>query len=207
MSFDLIGTEYGGWMLNLNLVPVGSTIISAGVGEDISFDVELINQRQCKIIGIDPTLKSHLFIEKQTNLNNFMLLKKALTSLDDDIVKLYKQKNPNYVSESTLSTHHSVLNFDSYYAVTINLKKMFEGYENISVVKMDIEGSEYDVLQSLEHIPDSVKQICVEFHHFCTDKTLEDTKAMVKILANLGFKNFIEKPSTKQLNELTFWRL
>ena len=73
MEFNLIGTEYGGWLLNLDLVPRESTIISAGVGEDISFDTFLIDQKDCKVIGIDPTPKSHLFIENYENLHNFYL--------------------------------------------------------------------------------------------------------------------------------------
>ena len=208
MAFDLAGTLYGGWMIDVDLIPRGSTIISAGVGEDISFDLFLINEKNCKIIGIDPTPKSHLFIEHQKNLNNFDLIKKALHSYDDDVIKLYKNKNKDHVSESVLSTHHSVLDFDSYYTSTISLENLFESYKNISVIKMDIEGSEYDIIAGLKFIPDSVRQFCVEFHHFCTDKTLEDTKEMIKILSKLGFEKFVEKPSTKhkQLNELTFWR-
>lgn len=206
MSFRLIGTEYGGWLLNLDLVPPGSTIISAGVGEDISFDTFLITNKGCKVVGIDPTPKSHRFIERHHNLENFVLVKKALTAEDGDVVTLYKNKNEHHVSESTLNSHHSVLGFDSYYSSTLNLASLFEQYEDISVVKMDIEGSEYDVIESLQLIPDSVKQFCVEFHHFCTSKTIDDTKRCIEALGLLGFKKYVEKPSPKPLNELTFWR-
>ena len=41
-KFSLVGTQYGGWCIDLDLIPEKSTIISAGVGEDISFDKELI---------------------------------------------------------------------------------------------------------------------------------------------------------------------
>ena len=206
MAFELIGTNYGGWMVDANLISRGSTIISAGVGEDISFDLWLMKERGCKIVGIDPTPKSHSFIESQGNLGNFELIKMALHSSDNDIVTLYKNKRSDHVSESILAHHHAVSDFDSYFSETVSLNKLFDKYENISIVKMDIEGSEYGVIRSLEYVPSTVKQFCVEFHHFCTSKTIEDTKNMITILSNLGFKNFIEKPSTKQLNELTFWR-
>ena len=206
MSFNLIGTEYGGWMLDLELVPRDSTIISAGVGEDISFDLHLMKTRACKIVGVDPTPKSHRFIESQKDLNNFELIKMALHSDDGNIIKMYKNKRSDHVSESILLDHQSVNNFDSYFSETISLPSLLKKYDNISVIKMDIEGSEYDVIQSLKNIPNTVKQFCVEFHHFCTSKTIEDTKEVIKMLAELGFKNYVEKPSTKQLNELTFWR-
>jgi len=206
MAFDLVGTNYGGWMIDIDLIPHQSVIISAGVGEDISFDLQLIKMRNCKIIGIDPTLKSHRFIENRKNLDNFKLIKGALHPADGDVIKIYKTKRSDYVSESILPDHQSVNNFDSYFSETISLNKIFEEYEEISVIKMDIEGSEYGVIQALKYIPDSVKQFCVEFHHFCTSKTIEDTKEMIKMLAELGFKNYVEKPSTQHLNELTFWR-
>ena len=32
-KFELVGTQYGGWCVSLDLIPEGSTVISAGVGE------------------------------------------------------------------------------------------------------------------------------------------------------------------------------
>ena len=71
---------------------------------------------------------------------------------------------------------------------------------------MDIEGAEYEVIDSLDYMPKSVRQFCVEFHHFCTEKTIEDTKNAISKIKSFGFENFIEKTSTKPLNEITFWR-
>jgi len=206
VAIEYIGTDYGGWLLDLDLVSVGSTIISAGVGEDISFDLGLIERRACKVIGIDPTIKSHNYIESMSLPGDFVLIKKALGTTSGSIIKFFKNKNPHHVSESILSTHNSVNNFDYYLAETIDMQSLFDTYKNISVIKMDIEGSEYEVLKSLNTIPDSVRQICVEFHHFCTDKTTEDTREIIDILGNHGFVNYTEKPSSKPLAELTFWK-
>jgi len=206
MAIEYIGTDYGGWLLDLDLVPDGSTIISAGVGEDISFDLGLIERRACRIIGIDPTVKSHNYIESMSLPSDFILIKKALGIVNGDIIKFFKNKNPHHVSESVLSTHSSVNNFDYYLAETVSMQSLFDTYRNISVIKLDIEGSEYEVLKSIDNIPDSVCQICVEFHHFCTDKTIEETREIIDILGNHGFVNYAEKPSSKSLTELTFWK-
>jgi len=203
-----LGTEYGGWLIDLDLIPEGSTIISAGVGEDISFDLELIDRKKCHIVGIDPTRKSHLFVESKTNLTNFSLIKKALASQPNDLVTMYENSNPTYVSESILPSHHSIKKFQSYHAETISLPEIFESYNNISLIKMDIEGSEYNVIKALSSIPDTVKQVCVEFHHFCTDHTLDDTQKMVDHLGQLGFTvGYQNKPnSSNPFAELTLLR-
>ena len=39
-----LGTEYGGWFFIDDKDLYGTTIISAGLGEDASFDIELINK-------------------------------------------------------------------------------------------------------------------------------------------------------------------
>ncbi len=206
MAVELLGTDYGGWLIDLGLIPRGSTIISAGVGEDISFDLELINRLDCHVVGIDPTPKSHRFIENQVNLTKFDLLKKALTSKDDDIIKIYKNTNPHHVSESQLLTHNAVSRFDHYYAETINLETIFKKYDNVSLVKMDIEGSEFDVIEKINFIPDSVMQLCIEFHHFCSHKTLEDTRQCIEIIKNFGFKTMYQKNGKNDMKEITFIR-
>ena len=206
MGFKLYGTQYGGWMVDLNLIPEKSTIISAGVGEDISFDLELMRTKSCRVVGIDPTPKSHVFIENQQNLNNFELIKAALHHTDGEMLEMYRNKRDDHVSESILPDHHSVNDFDSYNAETISLPTLFEKYENISVVKMDIEGAEYDVLQNLSTIPDTVKQLCVEFHHFCTSRQIGDTEDVLDKIRSLGFFGRAEKPSAQRLSEITFWR-
>jgi FkbM family methyltransferase len=197
MEFSYIGTDYGGWAVALDLIPEGSTIISAGVGEDISFDLGLIEKKSCKIIGIDPTQKSHQFIEASSPINNFQLIKKALHSVDGDVIALYKNRNPQHVSESILPSHGSVMNYDYHYAETVSLESLFEKYENISLVKMDIEGSEYPVLETLKSIPSAVQQLCIEFHHFCTNHSLEDTKRILNHLEGLGFSKIVQnKPNS-----------
>ena len=90
MSFELIGNKYGGRLINLDLVPQNSTIISAGVGNDISFDMKLINIKNCNVIGIDPTKKSRDFI-KRKKPTNFTFINKAL-SHNCKPTLLYKNK-------------------------------------------------------------------------------------------------------------------
>jgi FkbM family methyltransferase len=202
---EFLGTDYGGWVVDLSLIPEQSTIISAGIGEDISFDTALISRRGCNIIGVDPTPKSHAYIENYAGLNNFTLIKRALDNVPDDLIMMYKNTNPNYVSESFLPNHSSVSQLEYYYAETVTLSELFEQYEDVSVLKMDIEGSEYKVLQNLQAVPKSIRQMCVEFHHFCTDYTMEDTQKAIEHLHSLGFEKYVQnKPNAWA--ELTFMR-
>jgi len=199
--FKLLGTEYGGWPVDLGLVPENSTVISAGVGEDISFDLELIKNKSCNIVGVDPTEKSAVYIRKNPN-DNFKFIQKALYSNSNQKVKMYKNQNPQWVSESITPTHNMVSDLDCYDATTVSVQDLLKEYNNVSILKMDIEGSEYEVLNNLKEL--TIPQLCVEFHHFCTEYTIEDTKKCIKHLMSLGYSNFVPKENSKLLAELTF---
>ena len=82
-----LGTNYGGWCIPINTaLNENSIIYSGGVGEDISFDLQLQDKYGCNIVLIDPT-------------------KRALKHFDE-IKQYYKQKEfkfsgdiqPDYLS-------------------------------------------------------------------------------------------------------------
>lgn len=197
----MIGTDYGGWAVDLDLIPYGSTVIAAGVGEDISFDLGLIRLKGCNVIGIDPTEKAKRFVEKNPN-ENFVFIQKALCAESGRKIRIYKNSNPQWVSESITPTHNSVKTTDFYEADSISLKELLEKYNNISVLKMDIEGAEYEVLNSIERL--DVPQICIEFHHVCTDFTLEQTIRCIDRLKNMGYVIAHRVDKGGPLHEITF---
>lgn len=182
MNKIYLGTNYGGWEIDIDSLSDGDFVIDAGLGEDISFLEELLKYKNVSIIGIDPTEKSHRYVEKKA-IKNFQLIKKAIASKDIEKIKIFKNSNPNHVSESYYSEHQSV-NENFYEVDTISFSDIIEKYKP-SLIKMDIEGAEYDVL--MECI--GVKQICVEFHHHClTNKTIDDTSNIIDTFAKNGYK-------------------
>ena len=114
-----LGSDYGGWFFLDNKNLENKFIISAGLGEDASFDIEIINKYNCKVISIDPTPRaiSHYnqIIEKSGNLGsniykdggkqnissynltkinkkNFILVDRALYNIDDEELKFFAPK-------------------------------------------------------------------------------------------------------------------
>jgi hypothetical protein len=64
------------------------------------------------------------------------------------------------------------------------------GHTTIDVLKMDIEGAEYEVIEDIVSSRISINQILVEFHHRFPTIGIEKTKNAIKQLNKAGYKIF-----------------
>ena len=169
--------------------------------KDISFDKEIIRLKKCNIIGVDPTEKSCQKYIRETHRTTFILFRKPLSHTTEKI-KIYKNHNPEWVSESILRSHNMVSD-DFYEAESTTLEELIKENPDVSLIKMDIEGSEYELIDNLKEL--RVPQVCIEFHHFCSEKNLGRHKEVYLKMGELGYKRFLEKPNSQQkYTELTF---
>ena len=64
------------------------------------------------------------------------------------------------------------------------------GHDRIDVLKMDIEGAEYEVLEGLLNSQILPKQLLVEFHHRFVEDGLQRTYDIIDRLRNAGYRIF-----------------
>jgi FkbM family methyltransferase len=213
------GTNYGGWWLPDNLeLDANSLIISAGVGEDISFDLAIQSKTGCNVELIDPTeravkhfeeivayYRSKDFssltgsIQKDYELHisplnpDFEKIHMNCVGLwsEDTTLKFYKQVNPNYVSQTLIHNMYGA----NYSLVLVKRLKNFlleKDYDpkKIDVLKLDIEGAEMEVLQTLLDDEIYPKVLCIEFDYYLKGLDINGTltKRLIKELASKGYK-------------------
>merc|ERR1712070_537593 len=58
-----LGSDYGGWSVVLDLLSPHSVIYSFGLGQDISWDLELIKASGAHVHGFDNTPRSNRFFD------------------------------------------------------------------------------------------------------------------------------------------------
>lgn len=160
-----IGNQYGGFYLDTTLINQNSTVFSVGIGEDISFDKGLNAIGIKKVHMFDPTPKSISYI-KSLGHQDWIDFKGVGVSIKDQVARFYMPKNTNHVSGSVF-IHANTTDADF---IDVNLKSINTlmndlGLTKLDVLKMDIEGSEYEVLLNLMKENIFPKQICVEFHN------------------------------------------
>ena len=60
-------------------------------------------------------------------------------------------------------------------------------HDQLDILKMDIEGSEYGVLENIESWGISVKLLLIEFHHRFDSISVSKTASAITCLQNNGF--------------------
>jgi len=182
-----LGSSYGGWTILPQLLSSKSIVYSFGVGEDISFDLELIGRYGCAIHAFDPTPKSLRWIEEQTLPREFVMHQYALARTDGAL-ELFAPANAEHASYSSLagSAHLSGSSI-SVPAKRLDTIMRELGHSRVDLVKMDIEGAEYGVIDSLERGGIAPLQLLIEFHHRFAGAGLPATKRAVNRLRELGY--------------------
>ena len=206
-----LGSNYGGWNFIDKPYLKNTTIISAGCGEDVSFDIEFMNYYDSNAIFIDPTPRSidHLnkiiknlgndklldykeggnqpistYNLKNIDLSRFKIVKKALFNKDNFNIKFYPPLNPDHVSYSISNWQsQSKLSNNFIEVETVTIKKILEDYkiQDLKILKMDIEGAENQVLPYLLKNKIFPEQILVEFDELHTKKLIPFIKASIII--------------------------
>jgi FkbM family methyltransferase len=181
------GNNYGGFYLYDKNLDNTSVIYSIGIGEDVSFDMELINKFKCKVFAYDPTPKSVKWVDKIVNKDNFIFHPLGVANQKGER-EFYLPKNQNHVSGSinninSVEIKNSIkLNFDS----LNNLMKL-KNHNKIDVLKMDIEGAEYEVIDHIKKYQLDIKQILVEFHPHFENNGRKKTLNAIESLEAMGY--------------------
>ncbi|MEL6142384.1 MAG: FkbM family methyltransferase, partial [Bacteroidota bacterium] len=76
-------------------------------------------------------------------------------------------------------------------------------HQSIDLLKMDIEGAEYEVIPEILTSDIKVSQILVEFHHRMVEGGRQKTKKIVRLLRQHGYQPFAW---SNRLEEVSFIR-
>jgi FkbM family methyltransferase len=195
---------YGGWSIPDRFINKESTVVDVGLGEDISFSQSLIQAHGCSVHGFDPTPKAIDFVEKQ-NQRGFFLHKCGLggTSRTE---RFFLPNQASNVSGSIAQAEHLGAQEISVELLALgDLLKQIKA-ESISLLKIDIEGAEYEFIDSteFEQLSSRIDVLCIEFHHRWPQFGASATRRAVKTLESAGFSCIWRATASNE--EFTFVR-
>ena len=183
-----LGSEYGGWWVRNTPELQGGSVLSMGLGEDASFDVEIAARYGAKVVIVDPTPKAvahyaalrgrlgqlrsvgYVAGGKQpvesydlTNLDDhaLQLVAKAIWK-EEGFVRFYAPANPDHVSHSIEAGKVEGRSFLEVPATTYT-SLLGTLSATPALVKMDIEGAEIVALNSILESGALPQQLLIEF--------------------------------------------
>lgn len=182
-----IGSAYGGWNVVPESIRPDSVVYSFGVGEDASFDIGMIDKFGVKIHAFDPTPKSIEWVKRQGFPAGFLMHEYGIASFDGN-VRFNPPENADQVSHTLLDKPSTEAR-----AIVVPVKRLTTimkelGHNKIDILKMDIEGAEYDVVDDLLKSEIRPQQLLVEFHHRFPNVGAEKSKDAIRKLKSSGYR-------------------
>ena len=203
-SYVRLGTRYGGWWLDSSAVRADPLVIDCGLGEDISFDVAFLARFGGRVIGIDPNPASLAWCRERCppgmELRDRAFWTAAGATLTFHLPRPKAQlpEGADGVSGSLRADHPYVGGGETRQVQTTSLEEVLAGREECDVLKLDIEGAEFEVLAELVRRGElrRCRQLLVEFHRYvageaATERALAGILAAGFRLAHVESKNYL----------------
>lgn len=166
-TFDLVrlgGNHDGGYLIDKKTLQISKCLISLGIGSNFEFEKDFYKLENKKIYGYDYSVYSNFL--KNINfyffsgLINFRNLKKLIYSLKIllNFIIFINKKNVFFFSkkvQSRVTKKNSII-----------LEKIISSISNFPVLlKVDIEGDEYDILSDIKKMSHNIEGLIIEFHN------------------------------------------
>lgn len=157
-------------------------------GSNIGLSIIYFKQQypEAIIYGFEPDVNIYEIL--LANVNNFNLKNVEIINSAVWTKKGFIEFNPEGSLAGSIVTKNST-EFNSYKVSTINLRDYVEN-SKIDFLKLDIEGAEYEVLNSISDLLMNVENLFVEYHSiFGQEQKLGD---ILQIIKNAGFRYYIQ---------------
>jgi FkbM family methyltransferase len=177
------------WHVRPDWLNADSIVVSAGVGNDISFEKELVDYIGCKILLMDPSPTGTRTMSQASNQRAQIEFQPvALAGRDGSIelqAPLIAAEGSYWLGASSASNGNSATQFACRSLSSLARER---GWSHIDLLKIDIEGSEYEVVEDLVQSGLKVQQLCIEFHHFMPGVPLKRTLRALEALRRIGLR-------------------
>src|SRR5579872_1964331 len=180
-----IGSEYGGWVVATGRLArtAPPIVLSFGLGDDISFDETVCAEFGAKVYGFDPTPASLNWISTRDIPAEMKIFPIGIACMDgkQTFAIPIKEERGNYSVKTRRGTGIScdVMRYTSILAM-LKLSR-------VDILKLDVEGSEYDVIPEILDSPVRPTQLLVEFHHRLHNIHVNQTLAAVRKIRQAGY--------------------
>ncbi len=179
-----LGTTYGAWMVPSTAIKPGWTCYCVGAGADISFDLELIRRFDTRVRCIEP-VEEYVAAAAETAAgeSRFSAYRAAIATHDGPL-RMQHTHHPGSRSLSSAELYDT-RDFVEIPGRTLQSLTSELGDEKIDLLKLDIEGGEYEVLPTVDLPALGVKVVPVQLHH---NRSVASARGLIADLNSSGYE-------------------
>jgi FkbM family methyltransferase len=173
------------WHIDTGRFGRAPVVLSAGVGKDISFEKELVQYYGARVLLLDPSPTGARTMQNPENqVAGVEFLPVGLAGADGTR-SFAAPINPD---EGSFRLGDSSAERVVFECRSLSSLAGERGLRAIDILKIDIEGFEYEVIEDLARSAIPVGQICVEFHHHMPGIPVTRTLRALRTLHRAGFR-------------------
>jgi FkbM family methyltransferase len=179
-----LGTEYGGWLVPLNTLQPNWTCYSIGVGGDISFDLELVDRYRMAVRCVEPVIEYVEGARETAAHYPHVVVHHAALALEDAPLRMQRT---HVVGSSSVSSA-SLYEGDEFIDVpgrTLESLMAEHDDSHVDLLKVDMEGAEYEWLRHVDLVALGVRVLCIQLHH---NEPVRTARRAIADLRAAGFR-------------------
>ena len=162
-QFDCVGASYIDFFYgNLcNGMDMSGVVIDAGANVGF-FTLYALHKGASRVYAIEPDVDAYFYLSENFKDNaSVILINKALASHCNGF-NFYTNLSDSVASSNYIKCDNSIESFIE----TVNLDVILSINGKINILKLDIEGTEFEVIEHLnEHHFNKINQMFIEFHY------------------------------------------
>ena len=195
----------GDWTMLAGPLSTDSVVYSFGVGDNVAWDLALIERFGTTVHAFDPTPASIAWVSRQTLPPAFQFHPWGLAAFDGEL-EFYPPRKATSTHYSQERRPHSWRRYlrlsreerDSS-PVLAPVRRLSStlaelGHRRIDVLKIDVEGSEFEAVPDILASGIEIDQLLVEIHYHFPSRSVQSGLALIEQIRAAGFRCFHISP-------------
>jgi FkbM family methyltransferase len=175
------------WAVIESRLTSGATVLAGGAGRDISFELELAGRLGCRVALFDPSPTGREMMANLPQLPDTLRFFPLGLAGRSSRVSFALPSDPNEGSFRVATPAQSVSGIE-FECLGPRDSMLRAAMDSLELLKLDIEGFEYDFIDAMLRANIRPAQIAVEFHHFMPGISMMKTLAVTRQLLRAGYQ-------------------
>lgn len=182
-----------GWAYIFEGLGPDSVVYSLGVGDNVDFDLGVIERFGVNVYAFDPTPYAKDWVEGRELPKEFVFKPWAAAG-EDGTLRLFRRVNKSgkrakvmWTAESEAGDSNDFIDAPAYTVQT--MMELLE-HDKVDLLKMDVEGVEFEIIEGLQRAKRPPTQLLVEFHHRFPGIGKQRTATSIEQLRKIGYQIF-----------------